>query len=379
MLVGPFETHVQQWTSIRVPFALLKRGDRIVRYSGGAVDAADGRTPLGYPPLHMHHIHVQREEPHFFETHGDYDMHPEHGYGSTLPDGTCVVHDGQRVSIFAQVNDVRFSGNETAMATSAPRANAMPRHTLPPYEWYLRIEFLLRSAPSRPAAAAAAASFESNSSRSRGTVRATSISPAVRAGQRWRSTPQEAPIALSQVATNTMATDHAAGCAQWDGTTRACATPQRVAPQGEPGWYANSGVHPAERKAAAPTDGPEAAGGELCETASKMVLMYPQDRLSRSDRLNRYDVGGRPRVFFWTMRMPRAGALRPPAWLHSHRARFAGYALVAGAHTLASLTGLPNVCYGSEQPGCTSVRGARALVLRAAGERVLCHDEPSEP
>eukprot|EP00966_Prymnesium_polylepis_P331175 7386744-Prymnesium_polylepis.1 len=74
MLIGPFSSHVQQWTSIVAPVTQLKRGDRIVSFSGDAVDAADALTPVGYPPLHMHHIHVQREEPHFWETHGDYDM-----------------------------------------------------------------------------------------------------------------------------------------------------------------------------------------------------------------------------------------------------------------------------------------------------------------
>eukprot|EP00966_Prymnesium_polylepis_P264348 6106781-Prymnesium_polylepis.1 len=44
------------------PVTLLRRGDRITSYTGDAVDAADVRTPLGFPPLHMHHIHVQREE-----------------------------------------------------------------------------------------------------------------------------------------------------------------------------------------------------------------------------------------------------------------------------------------------------------------------------
>ena len=110
MLVGPFRTHAQQWTSVRVPFALLERGDRIVSSSGDAVDAADARTPLGYPPLHMHHIHVQREEPHFFETHGDYDMHAEQGYGSTLPHGSCVRHDGQRISVSAHPRAARGAG-----------------------------------------------------------------------------------------------------------------------------------------------------------------------------------------------------------------------------------------------------------------------------
>lgn len=87
MLVGPLVNEVQTWTTMVVPVALLRRGDRILSYTGDAVYAPSTEAaldplwvpvPVPYPPLHMHHIHVSRNDgdssddgPHWFETHGD--------------------------------------------------------------------------------------------------------------------------------------------------------------------------------------------------------------------------------------------------------------------------------------------------------------------
>ena len=66
----------------------------------------------------MHHIHVYANDlPHWFETHGDYPL-DAHGYSlSSPPLGSCVVvQEATPTTVFAQVNDVRFSTG-TAMAT----------------------------------------------------------------------------------------------------------------------------------------------------------------------------------------------------------------------------------------------------------------------
>ena len=52
----------------------------------------------------MHHIHVEREVPHWWETHGDYRMDPKFGYHTALPPGACVSHDGMRPMLYAMVN-----------------------------------------------------------------------------------------------------------------------------------------------------------------------------------------------------------------------------------------------------------------------------------
>eukprot|EP00966_Prymnesium_polylepis_P331176 7386744-Prymnesium_polylepis.2 len=116
-----------------------------------------------------------------------------------------------------------------------------------------------------------------------------------------------------------------------------------------------------------------------CETVNKLVLMYVMDRHAAGDVLNRYDVGNTPKVMFWTIQFDRSGTIRPPGWLHAHRARHAGYVLVAGKHTLASLTGLPAACGVPGNLACSSVREARRLLLNRAGELTLCHDEPLAP
>ena len=113
-----------------------------------------GSTPVAYPPLHMHHIHIEREVPHFFETHGDYTMDPVKGYHNQLPVGHCVVYDDElgrgKLKITAHVNDVRtFMRDGTAMASSQHTAETIQdavrqaRAKLQPFKWYLRVAFQL--------------------------------------------------------------------------------------------------------------------------------------------------------------------------------------------------------------------------------------------
>lgn len=79
-------------------------------------------------------------------------MDAEQGYISRTPPGTCVAHDGSAVRVFAQVNDVRWAMNATAMApTTADAAFAESlaglRARSSRYSWYFRVRFAL--APGR--------------------------------------------------------------------------------------------------------------------------------------------------------------------------------------------------------------------------------------
>merc|ERR1712232_1320449 len=111
--------------------------------------------------------------------------------------------------------------------------------------------------------------------------------------------------------------------------------------------------------------------------------MYPMDQNRRWDPLVRYDVGNRAKIFFWTIEMYRGGTLLPPAWLHSHRARHAGYLLLWGQHTPFRL--LPdcgrewNQMVVNESANCDSLDAVRQRVLNLSSIRVLCHDDPQVP
>ena len=155
-LVGPFTSSVGSWYSVAATVPLLRRGDRITRYTGDAVSASDATTVISYPPLHMHHIHVwspDGESGHWWETHGDYaraddDTNNDQLFDYSLaspPAGKCVVYDEDKpLVIDAQLNDVRFSTG-TAMARDHAGAEDPSTADLgaaaPPYSWYLRIAF----------------------------------------------------------------------------------------------------------------------------------------------------------------------------------------------------------------------------------------------
>lgn len=101
--------------------------------------------------------------------------------------------------------------------------------------------------------------------------------------------------------------------------------------------------------------------------------------------LGRYDVGNTTHVATWTLRPRSSGRfIGESARMHTHRARFAGYILVRGAHTLKSLGGLPDKCYaarlgGIDSDACTTLAGARAALLEEAADKVLCRDDPDVP
>lgn len=144
---GPFvSTPKLGWRDILVsPLTptLLREGDRIVAFSGMPTTRAG--VPIGYPPLHNHHIHVRKGDSylatdrtagsHWFETHGDYADGVDHGgvgaastigYVRRLPAGYCFKVDQEIVDMEGIVNDVRD-----------PSAHG---HAL---EWYLQLAFEL--------------------------------------------------------------------------------------------------------------------------------------------------------------------------------------------------------------------------------------------
>ena len=59
--LGPFFSLPGQWRSLSTYTlrGLLGDGDRVVGFVGTPT-AEDGITPIGYPPLHVHHLHVDR-------------------------------------------------------------------------------------------------------------------------------------------------------------------------------------------------------------------------------------------------------------------------------------------------------------------------------
>ena len=153
-IVGPFNSSVQQWYSIAATVPLLRRGDRIIRYTGDAVHASNAATPVSYPPLHVHHIHVRHpkeDSGHWWETHGDYaragDDHFDYSLASP-PAGRCVVFDDDGpLSVDAQFNDVRFStgtamaGGDQGKGDQDEGRSSSNRAAEPPDTWFFRVAF----------------------------------------------------------------------------------------------------------------------------------------------------------------------------------------------------------------------------------------------
>jgi hypothetical protein len=129
MRIGPFHSKPGDWHTGfsgedapgRIDFGLFEPGDRITAFVGHAV--TDDGTPIGFPPLHIHHIHMRKgsafasreHADHWFESHGDYSRGSDVGIGARsaigyvtrVPAGYCVVTDefAHDVDVNAQVND----------------------------------------------------------------------------------------------------------------------------------------------------------------------------------------------------------------------------------------------------------------------------------
>jgi len=143
--LGPFASMPGQWTAINQPItSLFLTGDKLVKYKGYAV-GEDG-VMIGYPPLHVHHLHVCNEKvTHWFETHGDYyyaNKELGESYATVLERPLCNVYRGHQVMISAELNDVRFQSDAGMVTPSGPRwdhsYNNQANNT---YTWYLHVEF----------------------------------------------------------------------------------------------------------------------------------------------------------------------------------------------------------------------------------------------
>jgi hypothetical protein len=263
---------------IHVFLNILNPGDRIVKYTGDTVSANDTSTPIGYPPLHMHHVHVYANHlPHWFETHGDYPL-DAHGYSlSSPPLGTCVVVKEEPCTlvqeeacgltkVFAQVNDVRFS-TSTSMATGASREEQTKyerasldalRATGTPYRWYFRIQFELELGSASSTLGASSAESPSAAA-STSIANSASTTDAAIAGAEPPRTPS-APIAVAST-----------------------------------------------------------TGG--CQPVHKVVLMYPVDEHASHDFLRRFDCGSRQALFTYSLELPCSGtpSCRPAGCTHTAR------------------------------------------------------------
>jgi len=153
--LGPVESSPGEWhyfLAAPISGLLLRPGDRIVSFSGRAVSEAG--LPIGFPPLHMHHIHVitmsnrdgGHPNNHYWETHGDFSVGDSFGVGAAstegytrrLPPGHAMYVGDYKVASSAVLNDVR--ARDAAGGASAA-----------PLRFYLEISFELGAAALRPA------------------------------------------------------------------------------------------------------------------------------------------------------------------------------------------------------------------------------------
>ena len=142
LLVGPFYSAPGEWHSIVARYdELLQPSDRVIGVTSDAVDASTGHA-VPYPPLHLHHIHIQRSPAaHWYETHGDYDLiSPKDGYYRGLPDGYCDYNEESAKRIVTtQINDVRYQADAAMSFNVHATSSASNRSKGPTLKWYLRL------------------------------------------------------------------------------------------------------------------------------------------------------------------------------------------------------------------------------------------------
>ena len=89
---GPFVTSPGSWVNFEM---FVRPPPSQIIASVGDVVSSDMRYVVGYPPIHVHHIHMRDLEDltwHRFETHGDYFNIKNNSYVMELPDGYCATH-----------------------------------------------------------------------------------------------------------------------------------------------------------------------------------------------------------------------------------------------------------------------------------------------
>jgi len=109
--------------------SLFSAGDRILTFA--AMPVTPTGTPIGYPPLYVHHIHVGRltgyYDEHWFTSHGDYTVGVDYGVGALstkgyttfLPNGYCFHIDCQLpFAVQAIIQDMRSLATASEMSIS---------------------------------------------------------------------------------------------------------------------------------------------------------------------------------------------------------------------------------------------------------------------
>jgi len=107
-------------------------------------------TPIGYPPIHVHHVHISERispsevSPHLWETHGDFGTGTDWGVGAAAtrtyakhaPSGYFVpIRKSSQIWVYSIINDVRVA---TKPITSS----------LPDVWFYLEVAFALKPSAS---------------------------------------------------------------------------------------------------------------------------------------------------------------------------------------------------------------------------------------
>ena len=121
-------------------------------------------------------------------------------------------------------------------------------------------------------------------------------------------------------------------------------------------------------------------------TAGKLILWYPFTSDSLGDFLHRFTVSPSERLMWWTLRLNTAGEFVPPAWLHAHRARYAGLLAVRGEHDpsehVCNISGCSCDSAGQLQgcpPSAFDVAALRLKLKARTAADLLCYDDTSAP
>lgn len=131
-------------------------------------------------------------------------------------------------------------------------------------------------------------------------------------------------------------------------------------------------------------------GASTCQPIGKLILWYPFSTPALEDPLLRYPVAPEPRLWWWTVTLPRTGRMVAPAWLHSHRARYGGLLLVRGERNPRQFGLDPANCtaavpavgsgHSFSVPGwCDDLAALRSAIKRSAGADLICHDNEYAP
>jgi hypothetical protein len=112
-----------------------------------------------------------------------------------------------------------------------------------------------------------------------------------------------------------------------------------------------------------------------CKPIGKLLFWYPMTDDAMTDMLGRFDVGNADLLRWWSVQVDVSGTLAPPAWLHAHRARFAGLIVTRGTSTpfdFGTLTVNHRMAVDA-----SSLRNYMLMTIPPAD--VLCYDNHSVP